>query len=689
MAAPVRWQGCTIDVGVDFSGKLMNIHRIATGSLPAMEEVSSEAFDPPPCPQDSPFPRDSRTTYAQHLHCDVDFSGATGRNRHSHHRHSHEDSAVSLHNVRHTYSSNRRHRVLETRAQGGCLKTIQLPASLGIATWQNRRPKLAGPAFLPLGSDHAPRWRRLALRWRGELGGHQSGSACEAAGLHNRRGSRFWVQGSLLVAQDHPVDDLDAPPCPLRSLCPRYDRTTPAHALPPQNEQRLFARSPSTVAAVYTVAGPLGGTMRTVFRAPAVDLSSPLPTVCLNNPSLAHHNARGVSHVQHSIGSLHDDYTVFPTTNARPLRFSGSFNRPGMMMSIPRTISNAMNTNLIRATRSFNPSAAVSSVARLLGDGEDRFSGSQRQRLLGVGATSEVPLGIEVLPSWTPCKPCRSGAITRNDFCGRASSGGPSRDFLAAHEPFVIKLGEDPPGDDYEKTPTINMHNYESGGPGPRAGISDRTSKTYVSNTIVDTPPRASNEDGHEQDGHVHAGSPVPWHGGGSSPQIRGDMREGRGGFAVLHRGVEGVLSKKGEEILGKVGFITMSSDTNVSPSLRDDGISPAEAPDFKRTATFIKDFQSVGGGLYGGRATGRHGKDHFSGPAGQRLLAVGMTWLENGRSTLYRSVPPRDGMQGMQVRRHKRQRILQWSEFWRRMIGVQACHEWIVVELEEKCQQG
>ncbi|KAK0185357.1 hypothetical protein F5146DRAFT_1125309 [Armillaria mellea] len=206
------------------------------------------------------------------------------------------------------------------------LNIKRLPTSLSIATWQNGRPKLAGLAFLPLGADYAPRWRRFALRRRGELGGHQSGSACEAAGLHNRRGSRFWVQGSLLATQDHPVDDLDAPPRPLRLPCPRDDRTTPAHALPPQNEQRLFARSPSTVAAVYTVAGPLRGIMQTVFRAPTVNLSSPLPTVCLNNPSLAHHNAHGVPHVQHSIGSLHNDYKIFPTTNA-------------------------INANLIRATR--------------------------------------------------------------------------------------------------------------------------------------------------------------------------------------------------------------------------------------------------------------------------------------------------------------------------------------------------
>ncbi|KAK0190211.1 hypothetical protein F5146DRAFT_1002375, partial [Armillaria mellea] len=277
MAAPVRWQGCTIDVGVDFSGKghyqrwrrslarlltLPHAHRtrhsLATAgrltSAVLLGGTMGNVLSVPVlvlCSVPRPFCLLTRPSPPKHVRRTYMSSTASQ---------AFEAEIASSRRLRRlppqraTYVlRNRRHRVLETRAQGGCLKTIQLPASLGIATWQNRRPKLAGPAFLPLGSDHAPRWRRLALRLA----------------------RRAWrTSSSLLVAQDHPVDDLDAPPRPLRSLCPRYDRTTPAHALPPQNEQRLLARSPSTVAAVYTVAGPLGGTMRTVFRAPAIDLSS-------------------------------------------------------------------------------------------------------------------------------------------------------------------------------------------------------------------------------------------------------------------------------------------------------------------------------------------------------------------------------------------------------------------------------
>lgn len=82
-----------------------------------------------------------------------------------------------------------------------------------------------------------------------------------------------------------------------------------SHKLPPlQNEQRLFARAPSTMAAVYTVAGPLGATVRTVFRVPAVNLCSPLPPFASKSSSLAYCNGpRHLPRFNHSrdgIGSL-------------------------------------------------------------------------------------------------------------------------------------------------------------------------------------------------------------------------------------------------------------------------------------------------------------------------------------------------------------------------------------------------
>ncbi|KAK0197685.1 hypothetical protein F5146DRAFT_1116753 [Armillaria mellea] len=74
----------------------------------------------------------------------------------------------------------------ETDLQRARLNIKRLPASLGIATWQNRRPKLAGPGFLLLGTDHAPRWRCFALRRRGELGGHRWASSWSLSDVWQR-----------------------------------------------------------------------------------------------------------------------------------------------------------------------------------------------------------------------------------------------------------------------------------------------------------------------------------------------------------------------------------------------------------------------------------------------------------------------------------------------------------------------
>ncbi len=44
-------------------------------------------------------------------------------------------------------------------------------------------PNLAGAGFLPLGTNHVPRWRRFALRRRGELGGPQGDARWSLAGV--------------------------------------------------------------------------------------------------------------------------------------------------------------------------------------------------------------------------------------------------------------------------------------------------------------------------------------------------------------------------------------------------------------------------------------------------------------------------------------------------------------------------
>ncbi|KAK0184420.1 hypothetical protein F5146DRAFT_1006683 [Armillaria mellea] len=125
-------------------------------------------------------------------------------------------------------------------------------------------------AKLDLGSHHDPRWRRLGLKWRGDL--IRAPSLYLA--VHVRwqdcvidAGVDFGSKAQPQQPRNHNTDYVDFPPRAPNSPCSQGDTTT---SYPPlQNPQRIFARTPHTLTTVSTAAVALGDTVSLRQRPPA------------------------------------------------------------------------------------------------------------------------------------------------------------------------------------------------------------------------------------------------------------------------------------------------------------------------------------------------------------------------------------------------------------------------------------
>ncbi|KAK0492976.1 hypothetical protein EDD18DRAFT_1357359 [Armillaria luteobubalina] len=115
------------------------------------------------------------------------------------------------------------------------------------------------------------------------------GSACESAGLHHRRGSRCWLQGTLRATWDEPTDDFDDTPRAVRSQFLCGDDGTPKAGTPTSNQRQHFSTTPTPSTPVYTAAGPYGDTTRIIFMVLLCIVPSPTPSF-LSTWHFAHHD---------------------------------------------------------------------------------------------------------------------------------------------------------------------------------------------------------------------------------------------------------------------------------------------------------------------------------------------------------------------------------------------------------------